>query len=589
VDSAKLYPRTALVLLTSLNLLNYVDRSVLFAVQPLVQSEFSLSNTQVGYLTSAFLLFYMVAAPFVGPLADRYSRKKIIVGGAIFWSGLTLLTAVTHTYTELLIRHTLVGIGEATFVTIAPTFVADLFPEEKRGRILGVFYLAIPVGTAAGYLLGGHLSPHYGWRFPFYIAAVPGFLLALAVLFLREPKRGQFDLEQETPERGTLIGLARNPAFWTSTLGMAMMTFALGGIQVWMPTFLSRSRGYSLESANFMFGIIIVIDGILASLAGGLAGRLFAATNEGRVLLRLCREHGARCAFYDRRVIYARSGDGAGHRGGRIFSPAQHFAFKCGGHQFRERKHPCHRNRRQHFRFSLAGRRSFANSDGLRRRQAHPASRLRPARARHDRLGCNPVLWHEIRTPTDKASTGMTYFHWIAGTILALAWFSRIVDAALGMPSVADISRPEWDRHPGAAAMLAPRVSIIVPARNEEADIEPSLTRLLALDYDNYEVIAVDDRSTDRTGEIMERVAVSHPSASSGQAFSQKTREVGHSHSCPMLRVIHHEELPAGWLGKDPRHVDGHESSDRGLDSIHRRRRFVQARFAPPRHRLRRS
>ena len=144
----------------------------------------------------------------------------------------------------------------------------------------------------------------------------------------------------------------------------------------------------------------------------------------------------------------------------------------------------------------------------------------------------------------------MTYFHWIAGTILALAWFSRIVDAALGMPSVADISRPEWDRHPGAAAMLAPRVSIIVPARNEEADIEPSLTRLLALDYDNYEVIAVDDRSTDRTGEIMERVAVSHPSASSGQAFSQKTREVGHSHSCPMLRVIHHEELPAGWLGK---------------------------------------
>src|SRR6202142_1715954 len=193
VSEAKLYPRTALALLTTLNLLNYIDRSVLFAVQPLVQSEFRLSNTQVGYLTSAFLGFYMIAAPFTGPLADRYSRKRIIVLGAIFWSALTLLTAVTHTYWELLIRHTLVGVGEATFVTIAPTFVADLFPEEKRGRILGVFYLAIPVGTAAGYLLGGHLSPHYGWRFPFYVAAVPGFLLALAVLFLREPKRGQFD------------------------------------------------------------------------------------------------------------------------------------------------------------------------------------------------------------------------------------------------------------------------------------------------------------------------------------------------------------------------------------------------------------
>src|SRR5438309_7148901 len=182
VPQTDLQPRTALILLTALNLLNYVDRNVLFAVQPLVQDEFHISKTQVGYLTSAFLLFYMIAAPFVGPLADRYSRKLIIVLGAIFWSALTLLTAVTHTYTELLIRHTLVGIGEATFVTIAPTFVADLFLEEKRGRILGVFYLAIPVGTAAGYLLGAKLGPLHGWRFPFYIAAAPGFVLALAVL-----------------------------------------------------------------------------------------------------------------------------------------------------------------------------------------------------------------------------------------------------------------------------------------------------------------------------------------------------------------------------------------------------------------------
>jgi len=272
VTPRKLYPRTALVLLTALNLLNYIDRSVLFAVQPLIQGEFHLTDTQIGYLTSAFLGFYMIAAPFTGPLADRYSRKLIIALGAIFWSGLTLLTAVTHTYWELLVRHTLVGVGEATFVTIAPTFVADLFPEEKRGRIFGIFYLAIPVGTAAGYLLGGKLGPHFGWRFPFYIAAAPGFLLALLVLLLREPERGQFDSLKETPERGTLRGLTHNPAFWTATLGMAMMTFALGGLQVWMPTFLSRSRGYTLEAANLVFGGIIVVDGILASLAGGWLG-----------------------------------------------------------------------------------------------------------------------------------------------------------------------------------------------------------------------------------------------------------------------------------------------------------------------------
>jgi MFS family permease len=272
VTQTKLQTRTALIVLTALNLLNYVDRSVLFAVQPLVQDEFHLSKVQIGYLTSAFLIFYSLAAPFVGPLADRYSRKLIIALGGIFWSGLTLLTAVTHTYTELLVRHTLVGIGEATFVTIAPTFVADLFTEEMRGRILGVFYLAIPVGSAAGYLLGGNLAPHYGWRFPFYIAAVPGFLLAIAVLFLKEPKRGQFDSVEETPERGTVFGLARNPAFLSATLGMAAMTFSMGGIQVWMPQFLYSERHYSLAQANLIFGIIIVVDGLVAALAGGWLG-----------------------------------------------------------------------------------------------------------------------------------------------------------------------------------------------------------------------------------------------------------------------------------------------------------------------------
>jgi MFS family permease len=272
---------------------------VLFAVQPLVQAEFHVSKEKIGLLTSAFLGFYMIAAPFVGPLADRYSRKLIIALGAIFWSGLTLLTAVTHTYTELLVRHTLVGVGEATFVTIAPTFVADLFHENVRGRILGVFYLAIPVGSAAGYLLGGFLAPHHGWRFPFYIAAAPGFLLALVVLFLKEPPRGQFDSMKDAesgdllPEgfkgglvkeffviillylrklyRVTLV-LLHNPAFLTATLGMAFMTYCLGGIQVWMPQFLNTERHYTLESANLMFGIIIVIDGILAALTGGWLG-----------------------------------------------------------------------------------------------------------------------------------------------------------------------------------------------------------------------------------------------------------------------------------------------------------------------------
>ncbi len=289
-----LQPRTALLVLTALNLLNYADRNVLFAVQPLIQEEFHVSKEQIGFLTSAFLAFYMIAAPFVGPLADRYSRKTIIVLGALFWSGLTLLTAVTHNYTELLIRHTLVGIGEATFVTIAPTFVSDLFAEKVRGRILGVFYLAIPVGSAAGYLLGWWLAPHHGWRFPFYVAAVPGFLLAIGASFLTEPERGQFDSHKDEADwlpagfqgsnfrrflvrnyyftRKLWFDVVLNPAFLTATLGMAFMTYSLGGIQVWMPQFLYSERHYSLARADFLFGIIVASAGLIAAITGGWLG-----------------------------------------------------------------------------------------------------------------------------------------------------------------------------------------------------------------------------------------------------------------------------------------------------------------------------
>ena len=286
MSRTKLYPRATLVLLTALNLLNYIDRSILNAVQPLVQNEFHVTDAQIGRLSTVFLIFYTLAAPFMGPLADRYSRRLIISIGAFAWSAATLLTAVTHSYDALLIRHTLVGVGEASFVTISPTVVADLFPESMRGRVLGFFYFAIPVGFALGYPIGGYFGTHYGWRTPFLLAGFPGFVLAALVLLVGEPQRGQFDSLKETPERGTVLGLARNPAFLTATLGMAMMTFAQGGLLVWMPTFLSRMRGYTLVDANNLFGIIIAADGTIAALLGGWLGdRLLRRTRSAYYLV----------------------------------------------------------------------------------------------------------------------------------------------------------------------------------------------------------------------------------------------------------------------------------------------------------------
>jgi MFS family permease len=286
VTSAKLYPRTALALLTALNLLNYIDRSVLFAVQDLVKAEFHRSDAAFGMLTSVFFIFYMCAAPFMGPLAKRFSRRSVIVAGALFWSGATLLTAFTHDFTGLFIRHTLVGVGEASFVILSPTFVADMFPENQRGRVMGVFYLAIPVGTALGYVLGGFMGPAYGWRAPFYVGAAPGAVLALLLLFIPEPPLGQFDHVEKSPNHDTLRGLARNPAFLTATLGMAMMTFALGGLQVWMPTFLHRLHGYTLGQANLLFGASIAVNGLVASLAGGwLSDALLRKTRAAHYLV----------------------------------------------------------------------------------------------------------------------------------------------------------------------------------------------------------------------------------------------------------------------------------------------------------------
>ncbi|MGI9103111.1 MAG: spinster family MFS transporter [Terriglobales bacterium] len=280
------YPRAALITLTALNLFNYIDRYVLFAVQPLIQHEFHVNDIAIGFLTTAFFWCYMGVAPFVGVLGDRYPRKWIIVGGALVWSAATLLTAVTFDFRTLLIRHVIVGIGEASFGIVAPGFISDLYSEERRGRVMSILYLAQPVGSALGYMIGGQLGQLYGWRAPFYVAAAPGFVLALCFVFLPEPPRGNADRLRETHERGTVRGLFHNRAFWTATLAMALVTFALGGMSVWMPTFLHRMRGIPLGRAGVIFGGITAVTGVFGTLTGGWIGdRLLRRTPAAHYLI----------------------------------------------------------------------------------------------------------------------------------------------------------------------------------------------------------------------------------------------------------------------------------------------------------------
>lgn len=260
----------ALFLLTSLNLFNFIDRYVLPGVQPLVQKEFGVNDAQIGLLTSAFFFTYMIAAPLTGWLGDRFPRKPLIIAGTLLWSVATLLTATVHSYHALLLRHAAVGIGEATFSIFAPALLADFYPETERNRILSIFYLTIPVGAAFGYLTGGILGEHFGWRMPFYIAALPGVLIALAFwFFVREPERGSADRLAPTLNRTTVTGILRNPAFLTATFGMAAWTFAVGGISTFLPTFFHRIAGYSVAKAGLTAGEITAVDGLFATIAGG--------------------------------------------------------------------------------------------------------------------------------------------------------------------------------------------------------------------------------------------------------------------------------------------------------------------------------
>jgi MFS family permease len=275
-----------LVLLIGLNLLNYIDRYILPGEVTLIQREFHATDQQMGALTTALFVVYMFAAPLTGWLGDHFSRKPLIIGGAALWSVATLGTAWVHSYWTMFVRHALVGVGEATFGIFAPAVLADFYPERDRNRILSIFYLAIPVGASLGYLAGGELGSLWGWRAPFFICAIPGLVIAALYGWLgREPVRGASDHVKATVSRSTFSGLFTNGAFLTATFGLATLTFAMGGISAWMPTFLHRLAGLSVANAGLTVGAITVVDGIAGTLAGGWVAERWLRTNDRALYL----------------------------------------------------------------------------------------------------------------------------------------------------------------------------------------------------------------------------------------------------------------------------------------------------------------
>ena len=265
-----------LTVLTLINLLNYLDRYIVYAVLPQVEREFGLTHEKAGLVGSAFMLVYMVAAPLAGFLGDRVQRRHVVALSVFLWSLATVASGLAASFIALLAARALIGIGEAGYGTAAPAVIADLFPRQRRTRVLAFFYTAIPVGAALGYLLGGFVSEHWAWRAAFFVGGAPGLALAFLMLFAPEPSRGASDAGEPAPQRVPLREGLRlvggNAIFWFNTIGLTLMTFSIGGLSVWMPTFLELERGMSPSQTGFGLSAVTAAAGFAGTIAGGLLG-----------------------------------------------------------------------------------------------------------------------------------------------------------------------------------------------------------------------------------------------------------------------------------------------------------------------------
>jgi MFS family permease len=268
--------RNALFLLLAINLFNYIDRQVLAALEPNIRASFFAADdvnamTMTGLLGDAFFVTYMVSAPILGLLADRFSRWIIIGSAVILWSLASGGSGLAATFAILFATRVCVGIGEGGYGPAAPTILSDLFPIETRGRIMAIFYTAIPVGSALGYVIGGLIGAHLGWRWAFFLVAPPGLLLGLLCFWQRDPRVAADHLVQKAPRRSLrdYLNLFRTRSYLINCIAMTLMTFVTGGLGFWAPAYL-RFRNQSPDVGMTIFGLITVVAGLVSTLLGGV-------------------------------------------------------------------------------------------------------------------------------------------------------------------------------------------------------------------------------------------------------------------------------------------------------------------------------
>lgn len=281
----------ALAVLFGMNLLNYIDRYSFFAVGVDIKKSFDIDDFWYGILGVAFMVVYTVVSPFMGWLGDRYNRRVLLAGGVALWSFATVGSAFSLDYNHMFFWRALLGVGEASYGVIAPTLIADLFPVSKRGRAMGLYYLALPLGGALGYGIGGWIGDHWGWSRAFLVVGLPGLVVAVAGLLIHDPGRGasegvHYAGKADRPKMGDYLRLFTIPSYVLNTVGMAAVTFATGAYAVYGANFFQTVRGMSMTQATFWIGILTATAGLLGiALGTALADYSYRFTKRAYLLL----------------------------------------------------------------------------------------------------------------------------------------------------------------------------------------------------------------------------------------------------------------------------------------------------------------
>ena len=263
----------AVFILTMMNLVNYLDRIIPSVVKDLFKADLKFTDAQTSLPITGFIIVYMLTSPIFGALADKWPRKIIIAVGVALWSLATGAAALAIGFWTFCLARAFVGVGEAAYATISPALLSDFYPPARRNRIITLFYIAIPVGSALGFVLGGIFGQEFGWRAAFLICGLPGLALAGMALAIRDPGRGRFDSDaaQAPPPWSRALGpLLKNREYALAVAGYAAVTFASGALADWFAPFLQRQHGLSVKDSGLYVGISAALGGLAGTTIGGL-------------------------------------------------------------------------------------------------------------------------------------------------------------------------------------------------------------------------------------------------------------------------------------------------------------------------------